>query len=90
MRVPMKQQLGRLFQKMKFFKCKIHDIHSSRSEAVMNEIIKRFLKVHWMTNNSKMNEKFKSSHPEVFCKKSVLKYSNFKGKHLSWNLFLME
>ena len=32
---------------------------------------------------------FRSSHPEVFCKKGVVKnFAKFTGKHLCWSLFL--
>ena len=34
---------------------------------------------------------FRSSRPEVFCKKNVLKnFAIFAGKHLSWDLFLIK
>ena len=41
--------------------------------------------------NLPASESFRSSRPEVFCKKDVLKnFSKFTGKHLFQSLFLIE
>ena len=45
--------------------------------------------VFWKAQNSQVNAK--SSHPEMFCRKSVLKhFAKFTVKHLCWSAFLIK
>ena len=43
------------------------------------------------TSCSEKSVKYRSSRPEMFCKKGVLKnFAIFTGKHLCWSLFLIK